>query len=116
MTSELESTPFLDKLSGPAWSRFATEYEAYVSRGGKRKVKQLIAANVLKLIGLNDKDLFDLDGQEFVNAVSLLFAPVSELGAFDRFRKLTRTAKFVSVDSCVFTRMGEGRASLCSNN
>jgi hypothetical protein len=48
--TEIEATPYLDKLSSAAWSRFASEFEAYTARGGKRKIKHLITAAVLKII------------------------------------------------------------------
>jgi hypothetical protein len=93
--TEIEATPYLDKLSSAAWSRFASEFEAYTARGGKRKIKHLITAAVLKIIELRVPKCAELDGSEFVGAVSKLFAPTSEIEAFDRFKRITMQAKML---------------------
>ena len=95
----MESTPFLQKFSFSEWNRFLDDFEGYKCRGGTKGCKELVSTAVLRLLVIRRPALAELDGDEFVVAVSSLFAPASALESFDRFRLLGMRGASLSMDA-----------------
>eukprot|EP00762_Andalucia_godoyi_P005374 ANDGO_06758.mRNA.1 Retrovirus-related Pol polyprotein from transposon 412 len=115
MTSLELSAPFLDKLNSFSWSRFLSDFEAYSARGGKRSIKELISATSLRLVCLRNEDAISLDDASFIVTVSKIFAPVSELEAVDRFKKI-HMSNTLSTDSVMnYILQYEKEEALCSD-
>eukprot|EP00762_Andalucia_godoyi_P006145 ANDGO_00367.mRNA.1 hypothetical protein len=113
---DLGSVPFLDKLAASSWSRFLLDFEAYTARGGKRSIRELVSSTVLRVIRIREPEVLKMEDADFVLCVSGIFAPASELEAFDRFRKITMESRFLSTDSVLnFILAYEKEEALCAH-
>jgi hypothetical protein len=63
---DILNVPYLDKLSAASWEKFSVEFEAYTRRGGKKSVKDLMSALVLKMICLRDPSAEKLEDDAFM--------------------------------------------------
>eukprot|EP00762_Andalucia_godoyi_P005502 ANDGO_00514.mRNA.1 Retrovirus-related Pol polyprotein from transposon 412 len=106
--------PFLEKFTASSWAKFLSDYEGYKGRGGTRPVKFLISTVVLRLISIRFPDVTEAEDDDFIEKVSGFFAPKSAIESFDRFKKLSMSAKQVSIDAVLnFILCFEKEESLC---
>ncbi len=72
--------PFLSKLSSAAWYGFVEAWKAYKSRGGERKLRDLISEPTWRLLELRLRLRGDgcVEGDvEVIASVNRMFAPAT---------------------------------------
>ena len=84
------TVPFLAAVTEEAWFDFKTKFEAYRAMGGNRDLRTLFSSSVLDVF--MELEVFgDTDTSEdaVLMAISALFAPLTVVDAYDRFRAIT---------------------------
>ena len=92
--------PVLEVYNSSSWFSFRQAYYAYKTRGGKSKLKDLISANVLRLIAIQDAGLLDKSEAEIIGGVNFFFAPKSMIASLMRFEAIPRMPS-LSLDSLI---------------
>lgn len=88
--SSMMAAPFLAAVTEAAWMDFKARLEAYRALGGKRSLRTLFSSAALEImeeLGVFSED--DTSEAATIAAVSALFAPLTVVDAYDRFRAIT---------------------------
>lgn len=114
------SPPFLKSLAEADWMTFTSKWEAYKGQGGRRPLRVLISSTVREVlaeqgIGIDEERSIDQE-LELVDSISRLFAPLSRMDCYDRFKTLTMSATAFSIEEVLSYNLSYSRLlKLCSD-